>query len=38
MLTKILRTCCVGKHLRGFCVENDSEACHVGKNSEVLVC
>lgn len=37
MLTKILDLLC-WEAPEGFCVENDSEACHVGKNSEVLVC
>ena len=45
MLRRILRVCCVGKDLWSFCVENDSEACvlgrfvsgcHVGKHFEGL--
>lgn len=38
MLRRILRACCVGKNLSGYCVENDSEACRVGKVCEWMPC
>ena len=36
MLRRIVGARCFGKGLRDCFAKNDSEACHVGKNSEML--
>lgn len=38
MLRRIVGARCVGKGLRGCFAKNGSEACCVGKNSEMLLC
>ena len=36
-MLRVVEACCDGKGLRG-CFAKDSEACHVNKNSEMLLC
>ena len=37
-MLRVVEACCDGKGLRGCFAKNDSEACDVSKNSEMLLC